>query len=238
MGKGNQSLIKFKPGDKLRNVDVTYIVHPNYRGLILIEQASDVGYILDRAQDFYGITGAQINRSSPAEIIFPSGAKIILGHFGEDGWKKCLGPQYQRIAFDQLEKMRLRETYDRILGSLRSKWPELKEQSFNTWNPGGGEDLEGAPGQAWIMEHFNVEAYLDGRVKPWQTVRDASGSTKHFIFSKVMDNPFFRWKTETDANGTYWRVHRFKCRACGHVSEGAQPPPSCLGCGKEDEVAA
>ena len=133
-----------------------------------------------------------------------------------------------------MEKMPLRETYDRIKASARSKWPEMKPQIISTWNPGGGDDLKGAPGQGWIMDYFCVQAYLDGKLKPWQYVKQDGGSTTHFVFSKVMDNPFFRWKLER-VNGVYRQVWTWQCE-CGRKSVGVEAPERCEGCGKAEPV--
>ena len=225
----------------LQGTDLSYLVNRNYRALLLIEQASDMGYILDKAEEFWAPIHPELTRGTPAEIKFPSGAKILCGHFGEDGWKKYLGPEFVRIAIDQIEKMPLRETYDRIKSSARvSRWPEMKAQVFSTWNPGGGDDLKGAPGQGWIMDYFMVDAYLDGRLKPYQYVRDPqSGKTKHFVFSKVMDNPFFRFKMERKPDG-FRQVWMWQCDpaegGCGHKYEAADPEERCPRCGKVDEV--
>ncbi len=223
---------RFRRG--ISDTDVSYLVNPNYRFLLLIEQASDMDYILERAEQFWSFLKPQINRTYPAKIIFPSGAAGTFGHFGEEGWKKTLGPEYTRIGIDQLEKMPLRETYDRIKASARSKWPEMRTQIISTWNPGGGDDLKGAPGQGWIMDYFCVQAYLDGKLKPWQYVKQDGGSTTHFVFSKVMDNPFFRWKLER-VNGVYRQVWTWQCE-CGRKSVGVEAPERCEGCGKAEAV--
>lgn len=217
----------------IQGSDISYLLNPRYRALLLIEQASDMGYILERAENFWSALKPQVNKQ-PAEVIFPSQAKIAFSHFGDEGWKKTMGAEYVKIGIDQLEKMPLRETYDRIKASCRSKWPEMKTQIISTWNPGGGDDLKGAPGQGWIMDYFAVDAYLDGRLKPWQYVRQESGSLTHFVFAKVMDNPFFRWKMERPG-GVYRQVFQWQCE-CGAKAQGVEPPEKCERCGKTEEA--
>jgi len=226
MIKGNQGFKTLNP--KSAGCDVTYVAHPNYRGLLLIEQASDLGYMLDRAEAMYEPTGAEIKRgSNPPEAVWPSGAKIIFGYFGEDGWKKYLGPEFQRVGIDQMEKLAKRETHDRIMGSCRSRWPEMKAQAFSTWNPGGGDDLRGAPGQGWIMDYFMVESYLNGKYPKGAVIRHPSGKTTTFIPSKVTDNPYYRWKITKSPEGELLQVMGWKCRTCGKMTESVDHPEEC-----------
>lgn len=227
MAKGNQGIKKFAPGQAITGADASYVAHPNYRGLLMREQANDLGDLIDRAEEAWTPLGAKITRGNPAQAEWPSGAKIIFGHFGEDGWKKYVGPQYQRIGFDQMEMMPSREIHDRIVGSCRSKWPELKPQVFSTWNPGGGDDLKGAPGQAWIMDYFRVQAYLDKRLKKYQMVRQAEGKLTVFIPSRVIDNPFLRYKTEKNPEGVLCQVKAWKHAACGADTLGIGKPVIC-----------
>lgn len=146
-----------RSGKSLRPADIAYINHKDYRGLVLRNQANDLDDLLDRAEAFYGPFGAKITRGNPAMAEFPTGAKITFGHFGDGGWKKYIGPQYQRIGIDQAEMLANKEIHDRIIGSCRSKWFDLIPQVMLTFNPGGGDENEGAPGQAWLMDYFFIE---------------------------------------------------------------------------------
>lgn len=201
--KGNprRTAQKMKAGYRVTGADAMYIAHPYYRGLILREQAADLGDLLDRAEAMYKPTGATITRGNPAMASWESGAKIIFGHFGDGGYAKYIGQEYQRIAIDQIERMESKEIHDRIIGSCRSKWPDLRPQTFCTFNPGGGDAEAGAPGQAWLMEYFHIEDYLSGKF-PWGSVlRDEFGKTRLFVPSKVTDNPYLCYKTEIDEKG-------------------------------------
>lgn len=188
-------------GKPVKGANVMYIAHKNYRGLILREQANDLGDLIDRAQEMYGPTGAEIFRGNPPMARWRSGAQIIFGHFGDNGWSKYIGAQYQRVGIDQAEKMATKEIHDRIIGSCRSKWSELVPQVLLTFNPGGGDELSGAPGQAWLMDYFRIEAYLNGKVEPGQMVRDEHKKLRIFIPSKVTDNPYLLHYVERDAEG-------------------------------------
>jgi len=152
----------------------------------------------------YGPTGAVVTRGSPPMVTWPkTGAKISFGHFLDDGWKKYVGPEYQFIGIDQIELMPEEKILHLIAGSCRSKWPELRPLVMSTFNPGGGDNNKGAPGQNWLMEYFRIHAYLDGRVPQYGAVRDEHGKIRMFIQSKVQDNPYFLYsKPELNADKT------------------------------------
>lgn len=188
-------------GKMVEGADVMYINHRNYRGLIMRDQSNDLGDLIDRAEEMYVPTGAKITRGNPATAEWPTGAKIIFGHFGDDGWKKYIGPEYQRIAIDQAEQMRSLELYKRICGSCRSKWSEMKPQTLLTFNPGGGDEMAGAPGQAWLMRYFLIDDYASGKYVRGTIIRDEYKKTRTFIQSKYTDNPYLLHYVEHDAEG-------------------------------------
>lgn len=202
-----------RAGKPVTGANVMYIAHRNYRGLILREQANDLGDLLDRAEEMYGPTGATISRGSPAMAKWSTGAAILFGHFGDNGWKKYIGPQYQRIGIDQAEMMESKEIHDRIIGSCRSKWPDLIPQVMLTFNPGGGDEASGAPGQAWLMEYFRIEAYLNGKAPKNAIIRYPDGKTVQFIASKVSDNPYLKYRAEKGPAG------ELLCQNCGQQAE-------------------
>ena len=200
-------------GAQPTQADLMYIGHKNYRGLILRPQSADLLDILDRAEEMYGPTGAVITRGSTPIAEWPqTGAKIVFGHFLEDGWKKYVGPEYQFIGIDQIEMMAQEETFHRIVGSNRSKWPELHPMVLVTFNPGGGDDMKGAPGQGWLMEYFQIEAYLDGRVPRYGAIRDEEGKLRMFVPSKVQDNPYFLY-TKPELAPTKDAILCFSCKS-------------------------
>jgi len=189
-------------GKQPEGADVMYINHRNFRGLLLRAQANDLEDLIDRAEEMWVPTGAVIKRGNPSMAEWRTGAKIIFGHFGDNGWKKYVGPEYQRIAIDQAEMMESKEIHDRIIGSCRSKWSALKPQVMLTFNPGGGDELAGAPGQAWLMDYFCIEAYERGDVlKRGDYVIDEHGKHRTFIMSKWSENPYLCHYVEHDAEG-------------------------------------
>ena len=207
----------YRRGTQPTMPDLMYTNHRNYRALILRPQSADLGDLLERAQDMYSPLGAVITKGSTPMAEWPSGAKIIFGHFLDDGWRKYIGQEYQFIGIDQIEMMPLMETYHRILGSLRSPWPELKAMAMSTFNPGGGEDSKGAPGQGWLMEYFRIEAYLNGIIPTYGAVRDEQGKIRMFIQSKVQHNPYLFFSKPTYVNDG----DAFLCSTC----EGVIPVP-------------
>jgi hypothetical protein len=180
--------------------DISYIYHKNFRGLILRDQATDLGDLIDRGEEMYAPTGGVVTRGNPPECKWPSGAKIIFGHFGEDGWRKYVGQEYIRMGIDQAEQLPSREIYNRITGSCRSKWSELKTQVMLTFNPGGGDVLAGAPGQAWLMDYFLIDDYVNGRFPKGAVLKNEAGKTTTFIPSSYRDNPYLLHYVEFDEN--------------------------------------
>jgi hypothetical protein len=215
--KGNPQRVRelLQRGKEPSGADIMYIAHRNYRGLVLREQANDLGDLMDRAEEMWGPTGCTISRGNPSVATWRTGAKITFGHFGDNGWKKYIGPQYQRIGIDQAEMMASKEIHDRIIGSCRSKWRDLTPQVMMTFNPGGGDELAGAPGQAWLMDYFCIEHYEREKAKRGgdyiRMLRDEHGKIREFIPSKVSDNPYLKYKVERDEN------NHLLCQACKQV---------------------
>ena len=200
--KGNpQRVEKLKvAGKSPTGADASYINHKNYRGLLMRNQANDIGDLIDRFEEMY--PGAQISRGNPAVAEFSTGAKVIFGHFGDGGWAKYIGQQYQRIGIDQAEMIPTKEVYDRIMGSCRSKWHDLIPQMMLTANPGGGDELNGAPGQGWLTEYFYIQDYLSGKFPKGCDLRDEHGKRRIFIPSSWKDNPYLAHHFEMHPEGS------------------------------------
>lgn len=155
-------------------------VSRKYRGLVLRENATDLGDWLDRAADLLGGTGAKVTRS-PAMVSWPWGPKILAGHLKDSrSIGKWLGREFQRIVVEELTQIQDESLYEKLLGSNRSTIPGLEARLFATTNPGG-------PGHAWVKKRFVDHP----QGAPFMGMSDEGKPTgfRMFIPSKVSDNP-------------------------------------------------
>jgi hypothetical protein len=152
------------------------IQEPRYRGLVVRKNYTDLTDWLDRAEVMYSGTGAKtINRN---EIKFPSGAKILLGHLGDDNaYTKYQGHEYQRMLLEELTQIPTEELYLKLVASCRSTVDNLPARLFATCNPGG-------VGHSWVKRRF-----IDPSI-PMQSFTDPiSGRSRVYIPATVDDNP-------------------------------------------------
>lgn len=157
-------------------IEPEYVSNPAYRGLVLRLNATDLGDWLDRANRLYSHLGAKMT-GQPAEITFPSGAKIRTGHLAdEEAYNKYKGHEYQKILIEELTQIPSESRYLKLLGSCRSTIPGLEAQIFCTTNPDG-------VGHLWVKKRF-IEGKQMGR-----TFYAQDGSTRVFIPSSIEDNP-------------------------------------------------
>ncbi len=156
-------------------------LHPYYRGLVLRRHVDDLKYWVDRAESYYTRFGAK-RVGRPAEFHFPSGARIYTGHLRDrSAYIKYIGHEYQRLVVEELTLIPVEEMYERILGSCRSKYPNLPAQIFLTTNPGG-------PGHAWVRARFVVDEHGNKR-PPAIPFQGPDGNWRIFIPATVDDNP-------------------------------------------------
>lgn len=152
------------------------VTHPFFRGLALRRSAKDLTDWLDRAERVYGAYGGVLrDKNKQPTFVFPSGAKILVGHLKDVA--SYQGHEYQRILIEELTQIREEDTYTKLLGSCRSTIPEIKPQVFLTTNPGG-------KGHGWVRRRFVTAA-------PWRTFFKNPASNRWAIFvpSRVEDNP-------------------------------------------------
>lgn len=152
------------------------ITHPYFRGLVLRRSAKDLNDWLDRAERVYKAYGGVMrDRNRQPTFVFPSGAKIIVGHLKDV--QSYQGHEYQRILIEELTQIKDEDTYTKLLGSCRSTIPSIKPQIFMTTNPGG-------KGHGWVRQRFVSAA-------PWDTffMNPATNRWAIFIPSRVEDNP-------------------------------------------------
>lgn len=163
-----------KPIARMGNMQA--IRHPYYRCLVLRRSAKDLNDWLDRAERVYKAFGGRLtDRQKSPTFVFPSGAKIVVGHMKDVS--SYLGHEYQRMLIEELTQLRDELTYTKLSGSCRSTIPEIKPQIFMTTNPGG-------KGHGWVRRRFVAAA-------PWDTffVNPATNRYAIFIPSRVEDNP-------------------------------------------------
>jgi phage terminase large subunit len=156
--------------------DMQTIQHPLYRCLVLRRSAKDLNDWLDRAERIYKVFGGRLtDRQKSPTFIFPSGAKIIVGHMKDVS--SYLGHEYQRMLIEELTQLKDELTYTKLSGSCRSTIPQIKPQIFMTTNPGG-------KGHGWVRRRFVAAA-------PWKSffINPATQRVAVFIPSRVEDNP-------------------------------------------------
>lgn len=151
------------------------ITHPHFRGLVLRRSAKDLNDWLDRAERVYKAYGARLIKHPQTYFVFPSGAKIVVGHLKDVAAYQ--GHEYQRILIEELTQIAHEDTYTKLIGSCRSTIPEIKPQIFMTTNPGG-------KGHGWVRRRFVSAA-------PWDSffLNMATNRWAIFIPSRVEDNP-------------------------------------------------
>lgn len=156
------------------------ISHPLYRALVLRRNANDLTDWTDRAQRVFAIYGGQIkDRNKQPYFLFPSGAKIYLGHLNdEDAYTKYQGHEYQRMLIEELTQIPSEMSFTKLLGSCRSTVPELRSQILCTTNPGGR-------GHGWVRRRFIAAGPPNTFFMNPKTNRYAI-----YIPSKIDDNPF------------------------------------------------
>ena len=110
--------------------------------------------------------------------MFPSGAKIILGHLKDDGaYAKYQGHEYQRMLIEEITHIPSEELYLKLLASCRSTVPGLRARLFATTNPG-------EIGHKWVKKRF-----VDVAAPGTEFTDPVTGRTRMFIQSRVEDNP-------------------------------------------------
>lgn len=154
-----------------------HIDNPRYSALVIRKNADDLSDWVDRAVRFYIGLGAKI-AYRPAEITFPSGAKIKTGHLKDDqAYTKYQGHEYQRILIEELTQIPEEKRYLQLLSSCRSTSPDIKPQVFCTTNPGG-------VGHGWVKRRF-----IDPSPPNIPFLDKDTGRSRIFIPARVDDNP-------------------------------------------------
>lgn len=153
------------------------IDNPRYRGLVIRKNSEDLKDWIDRARWMYSGLGAEFV-GKPAEIRFPSGAKIVTGHLkDENAYEKYQGHEYQRMLIEELTQIPSEERYLKLISSCRSTVKDLDARVFCTTNPLG-------VGHQWVKKRF-VDV-----TEPYKKHYDSvTGRSRIFIPGTVDDNP-------------------------------------------------
>lgn len=175
--------------------ELSYVFHPGYRALVLRRNYKDLLDYKDRAAQLYAHLGGRWKESG-SYFEFPPYdpqpcAKIVLGHLAdEESYGMYLGQEYQRIFIEEVTQIKSKLLFQRVIGSCRSSFKELKTQIFLTANPEG-------PGFHWVKEMFFTHPVTGKKVPPKtpiveEFVDPVTGKVltldRVFIPAKVWDN--------------------------------------------------
>lgn len=156
------------------------ISHPLYRALVLRRNANDLADWTDRAGRVFALYGGVLkDRNKQPYFLFPSGAKILLGHLkDEDAYTKYQGAEYQRILIEELTQIASEILYTKLIASCRSTVKQLRAQILCTTNPGG-------KGHGWVRRRFVAAG-------PPNTFFKNPGTNRYAIYipAKLEDNPY------------------------------------------------
>lgn len=151
--------------------------NPRYRGLVIRKTSKDLADWIDRAR--YMLSGLKVEIvGNPAEIRFPSGAKIRTGHLGDkDAYEQYQGHEYQRVLIEELTQIPDEERYLKLIASCRSTVDGIDARVMCTTNPLG-------VGHVWVKQRFVDPA------EPMTKFKDPkTGRTRIFIPGTLKDNP-------------------------------------------------
>ena len=150
--------------------------HPRYHALLLRRTFPQLQEIIDRCHNLYPHMGGTY-RATDKRWIFPSGAKIDLGHMQHEADKyNYQGKEFHKIGFDELTQFTDTQ-YTYLHSRARTTDPELVPQILSTTNPGG-------IGHYWVKDRFvaitdSLRTYID----------PVTGLTRVFVPATIEDNP-------------------------------------------------
>lgn len=202
-------ILKGNPHEDPRKhvANVSYILHPDYRALVLRKNFKDMSDWLDTASTFFenplwpDKQRAKYNKDKQF-YYWPSGARCYVDHLADGtAYQKYKGRGVlHRLVIEELtDSCPEEETFWLLTSCLRSHeaTPELVCQTMCSTNPEG-------PGLEWVKARFMSDA--DGRTVPPNTrfeikvispISGREGSiSRIFIPFKVSDNPTVDKQTE------------------------------------------
>ena len=148
---------------------------PNYTGLCIRRNHTDLRQWIDRARELY--PNAKVS-GKPTIFQFPSGAKIYTGHLkDQEAYSQFQGWEVQKLLIEEAGQIPDEENYLKLLSSCRSTMG-LKPQVFLTANPGG-------VGHQWLKRRFKISD-----TDPNIAFKDpVSGRYRIYIPATIDDNP-------------------------------------------------
>jgi hypothetical protein len=162
-----------------------YVWHPKYTGLLLRRTYPRIAEIEDRCHSVYPAMGG-VWEATKHRWVFPSGAKIILGHMQyEEDKRNYHGREFQFVGFDELTEF-TETQYKFLFSRCRSTIPELKPYIRATTNPGG-------IGHRWVKKRWKIGTVEPETVIVEEMVSPITGeiftSERMFIPGRLEDNP-------------------------------------------------
>lgn len=162
------------------------IDHPQYRALILRKNYTDLREIIDYGRHYYPliVPGAEWKKGDRL-FLFPSGARIELGHVQNPGdEERYKSRAFQYIGWEELTEHATPYAYEYLFSRCRGP-EELPKAIRATTNPDG-------PGNAWVKERFGIpDSGVD--VPRFAVKVKVNGRTRiltrRFIRALVSDNP-------------------------------------------------
>ena len=149
--------------------------NPNFIGLVVRRNHSDLRNWLDRASQLY--VGAKFT-GKPTTIEFPNGAKIYTAHLKDkDAYQSTQGWNINRLLIEEVGQIPREEDYLKLLSSVRST-TDIKPQVFLTANPGGS-------GHNWLKARFGIGQKKSGVAHRGKV----SNRYRIYIPATIDDNP-------------------------------------------------
>jgi len=161
--------------------------HPRYRGLILRRTNPRMAEILDRTYQLYPQAFGAEWKDGKKTWVFPSGAKIRLGHMEHEKDKyNYQGFEYQFFGWDELtefEESQYLYLFSRARRTLDLPFPTIFRAASNPGNIGHG----------WVKKRFRIGLVPPGTTIIEKFIHPETGeeivTSRVFIPGRLSDNP-------------------------------------------------
>ena len=162
-----------------------------YQAILFRRTFPDLKDLIDRASDLYPeiVPGAKYDKSSHVWV-FPSGARVELGHMQYDSDRfKYRGRAFQYIGWEELTLFPTDIPYRYLRSRLRTVDPTIRCYVRGTTNPDG-------PGLKWVKEYWRIPTEGTATRFKVEIRDDETGETfyrtRAFIPARLADNPYLR----------------------------------------------